>query len=98
MSGYIWLGHYGALYVHDRLLTLNVGAAGIRNNGLLESALARPVQSFNDSKNVNIAALAAPYIIGIVKSILLWMATSSLALVWGFCFWDLTVAGSRQIR
>jgi death on curing protein len=68
VSDYIWLDHYDALYVHERLLTLNDGAAGICDNGLLESALARPMQSFNYSENVDIAALAAAYVIGIVKN------------------------------
>jgi death on curing protein len=68
MSDFIWLDHYDALYVHERLLALNGGAAGIRDNGLLESALARPIQLFNYGENVDIAALAATYIIGIVKN------------------------------
>jgi death on curing protein len=65
---YIWLDYYDALYVHERLLTLNGGGAGIRDDGLLESALARPIQLFNYGENVDIAALAAAYIIGIVKN------------------------------
>lgn len=68
MSVFLWLDHYDALYVHERLLALNGGAAGIRDNGLLESALARPIQLFNYGENVDIAALAAAYIIGIVKN------------------------------
>ncbi len=68
MSEYIWLDHYDALVVHERLLTLNGGAAGIRDNGLLESALARPIQLFNYGENVDSAALAAAYITGIVKN------------------------------
>jgi death on curing protein len=68
MSDFLWLDHYDALYVHERLLALNGGAAGIRDNGLLESALARPIQLFNYGENVDIAALAATYIIGIVKN------------------------------
>lgn len=68
MSVFLWLDHYDALYVHERLLALNGGGAGIRDNGLLESALARPIQLFNYGENVDIAALAAAYIIGIVKN------------------------------
>jgi death on curing protein len=68
MSDYIWLDHYDALYVHERLLALNGGAAGIRDNGLLESALARPIQLFNYGEHVDIAALATAYIVGIVKN------------------------------
>ncbi len=68
MSEYIWLDHYDALYVHERLLALNGGAAGIRDNGLLESALARPIQLFNYGENNDIAALAAAYIVGIFKN------------------------------
>jgi death on curing protein len=65
---YIWLDHYDALYVHERLLTLNGGAAGIRDNGLLEPALARPMQLVHYGDKPDIAALAAAYITGIVKN------------------------------
>mgnify|MGYP001237898966 CR=1 FL=1 len=68
MIDYIWLDHYDALVVHERLLTLNGGAAGIRDNGLLESALARPMQLVHYDENADIAALAAAYVIGIVKN------------------------------
>jgi death-on-curing protein len=68
VSNFIWLDHYDALYVHERLLTLNGGAAGIRDNGLLESALARPMQLVHYSDKPDIAALAAAYITGIVKN------------------------------
>lgn len=68
MNEFIWLEHYDALYVHERLLVLNGGAAGIRDNGLLESALARPIQLCNYGENIDIAALAAAYIVGIIKN------------------------------
>jgi death on curing protein len=68
MSDFIWLDHYDALVVHERLLALNGGAAGIRDNGLLESALARPMQLVHYGDKPDIAALAAAYITGIVKN------------------------------
>jgi death-on-curing protein len=38
----IWIGLRDALALHNRLLALHVGAGGLRDGGLLQSALARP--------------------------------------------------------
>ena len=40
------------LRLHDRLLLTSGGAAGIRDEALLDSALAAPFQSFADRKSV----------------------------------------------
>ena len=42
----IWIDERDALTLHDRLLALEGGAAGVRDLGLLQSALARPQQHF----------------------------------------------------
>jgi death-on-curing protein len=64
----IWITESDAILIHERLLALNGGAAGIRDPGLLQSALARPHQLQNYGDNPNIIDLAASYIMGIVKN------------------------------
>jgi death-on-curing protein len=62
----IWIDKRDALTLHDRLLVLNCGAAGVRDNALLESALARArhIHSYADAPDV--IAMAAAYTAGIV--------------------------------
>ena len=38
----VWLDERDALALHDRLLARHGGAGGLRDEGLLKSALARP--------------------------------------------------------
>ena len=68
MSEWIWIDETVALAVHDRSLILHGGAAGTRDLGLLQSALARPqnVAAYND--RAGIAELAAAYTTGIMKN------------------------------
>jgi death on curing protein len=68
VSGIIWINEADAILIHERLLSLNGGAAGIRDLGLLQSALARPQQLRNYGDNPTIIDLAASYIMGIVKN------------------------------
>lgn len=68
MSGIIWINEADAILIHERLLSLNGGAAGIRDRGLLQSALARPHQLRNYGDNPTTIDLAASYIMGIVKN------------------------------
>jgi death-on-curing protein len=42
MTAWIWLDVRGAKAVHERSLLLYGGAAGLRDAGLLEAAMARP--------------------------------------------------------
>ncbi len=89
MSDFIWLDQYDALYVHERLLTLNGGAAGIRDNGLLESALARPIQLVHYGEKSDIAELAAAYITGIVKNHPFVDGNKRVGFgLWVSCFWN----------
>ncbi len=46
MTGYIWPNKPQVLAVHDAAISRFGGAAGIRDEGLLDSALARPFSSF----------------------------------------------------
>src|SRR5579863_1573650 len=68
MTEPIWLDERDALALHDRLLALHGGAAGLRDSGLLKSALARPQQQLAYAESVDIVDLAAAYTAGIVRN------------------------------
>jgi death-on-curing protein len=55
------------LAVHDRQLAEHGGARGVRDEGLLESALARPLNLFAYGEG-DLAALAAAYAFGIARN------------------------------
>jgi death on curing protein len=63
----IWLDIDTVLDFHAEQLALFGGADGIRDHGLLESALARPLNKFGYGEN-SIAALAAAYGFGIARN------------------------------
>jgi death-on-curing protein len=62
-----WLTMAECLALHDMMLSQYGGIAGVRDENLLESALAKPRQLFNYRKP-GIAEMAAAYTIGIVKN------------------------------
>ena len=62
-----WLDIAIVLDVHAEQLALFGGADGLRDLGLLESALARPINKFGYSET-NLAALAAAYAFGIARN------------------------------
>ena len=64
----VWIDELDAVALHDRLLALHGGAAGLRDEGLLKSALARPQQHFADAESQDIIDLAAVYTTGIVRN------------------------------
>jgi len=64
----LWIEVCDALAIHDRLLALHGGAMGLRDQGLLESALARPRQHHTYAGTADIVALAALYTAGIVRN------------------------------
>ena len=68
MRPWIWIDSRDARAIHDRSLILHGGAAGLRDAGLLESALARPQQLEAYSESVEVADLAAAYTAGLVKN------------------------------
>ncbi len=67
MSEPIWIDLEDCLAFHDGLLARFGGLAGIRDQGLLESALNRPQQLFRYGKP-NLFAMAAAYAFGIAKN------------------------------
>jgi death-on-curing protein len=64
----VWIDAHDALTLHDRLLALDGGAAGLRDKGLLESALARPRQIHAYAGNPDLIDMAAAYMAGIVRN------------------------------
>lgn len=63
----IWLDWDIALAVHDRQLAEHGGGVGVRDRGLVESALARPINRWNYGED-DPAALAAAYAFGIARN------------------------------
>lgn len=61
-----WLDEREVLILHDRLLALHGGAAGVRDIGLLQSALVRPQQHFAYGDAPDLIELSAIYTAGIV--------------------------------
>jgi death-on-curing protein len=64
----VWIDERDALTLHDRLLALHGGAVGLRDDGLLKSALARPQQHFAYAESPDIVDMAAAYTWGIVRN------------------------------
>jgi death-on-curing protein len=64
----VWIDERDALALHDRLLALHGGAVGLRDDGLLKSALARPQQHFAYAESPDIVDMAAAYTSGIVRN------------------------------
>ena len=65
----VWLSKGLVLQVHDRQLLEHGGSAGVRDEGLLESALARPQQRWAYSEPAaDLPALAAAYACGISRN------------------------------
>ena len=63
----LWLSKDALLAMHDRLLADYGGSAGLRDDGLLESAMGRPPNLFTYEK-ADLFALAAVYAAGIIKN------------------------------
>jgi death-on-curing protein len=64
----VWIDEHDALVLHDRLLALDSGAAGLRDDTLLKSALAQPRQHFAYAKSPDIVSMAAVYTAAIVRN------------------------------
>lgn len=64
----LWIEERDTIAIHDRLLALHGGLTGLRDRGLLESALARPRQHYSYAKTPDIVEMAALYTAGIVRN------------------------------
>ncbi|HRQ66895.1 MAG TPA: type II toxin-antitoxin system death-on-curing family toxin [Xanthomonadaceae bacterium] len=65
----VWIGVELACAIHGRQLAEHGGGSGVRDEGLLQSALARPQQLLSyGSSEVDLSALAAAYAYGIARN------------------------------
>jgi death on curing protein len=64
----IWVDERDARTLHTKLLNLHGGAGGLRDPGLLASALERPKQQLAYADKPDLVAMAAAYTAGIVKN------------------------------
>ena len=67
MSEFVWVTRDIAEAVHDRQLAEHGGSTGIRDVGMLESALVRP-QNLLHYGEPDLAAMAAAYAFGIARN------------------------------
>lgn len=64
----VWIDYRDALALHDRVVALFGGPEGVRDDALLESALARPLQLLTYAESAGTVAMAAAYTVGIVRN------------------------------
>ena len=67
MSNFKWINRQVLLLLHDESLAEHGGASGLRDEGLLDSALARPL-NLALYEQPDIASLAASYGVGLAKN------------------------------
>lgn len=68
MSKWKWLDREIILAIHEEQLAQHGGGVGLRDEGLLESALARPVNLAAYEIDVTIFKLAAAYAFGLARN------------------------------
>ena len=67
MSDWTWVNRQVLLLLHDESLAEHGGASGLRDDGLLDSALSRPLNLALYAEP-DVASLAAAYGIGLAKN------------------------------
>ncbi len=67
MTVRVWIPENVVLAIHEEQITEHGGASGIRDQGLLESALARP-QNRAAYEDADLCTLAADYAYGVMKN------------------------------
>ena len=68
MTEPVWLLRATLEILHDLSIAEHGGAAGLRDEGLFESALGRPQNLFAYEDNIDLARLAASYAFGLAKN------------------------------
>ena len=66
MTEPVWIETRDALMLHERLIVLHGGAVGVRDKGLLQSALARARQIYAYSDTPDLIEMATAYTVSIV--------------------------------
>jgi len=67
MTGWRWVDQHSLILLHDESLAEHGGVSGIRDEGLLQSALARPLNLVAYGQP-DLADLAAAYGVGLAKN------------------------------
>lgn len=68
MTEPVWLLKSAVIAVHSMMIARFGGTAGMRDEGLLDSALVRPVNIYQYDSDANVAAMAAAYAAGIIRN------------------------------
>jgi len=68
MSSPFWIDKHTLLLLHTESLSEFGGLQGLRDEGLLDSALARPQNLISYMPDADIAALAASYAVGLARN------------------------------
>lgn len=68
MAGPEWVELEAIMALHARSIALHGGAAGVRDQGLLESALERPKNRFRYDGVADLAVLAATYCVAVAAN------------------------------
>ena len=68
MSEPQWVSLAVAMAIHEAQLSEHGGATGVRDQGLLESALARPRQVYAYADDPSLTRLAAAYAFGLARN------------------------------
>ena len=63
-----WIAYDVVLAIHEAQLAEHGGSPGIRDQGLLDSALARPKNLYAYGENAALTQLAASYAVGLAKN------------------------------
>ena len=63
-----WPAKESILVLHERSIALHGGAPGLRDDGLLESALARPANRFHYEGVDDVCELAATYLVAVASN------------------------------
>ena len=64
----VWLIKSAVVAVHNMMIARFGGADGIRDEGLIDSALARPANIYHYDRRTDVSQLAAAYAAGIIQN------------------------------
>ena len=64
----VWLSREEVAYLHGSSIRQFGGSPGIRDEGLIASAIARPINLWSYEPDADLAALAAAYAFGLAKN------------------------------
>lgn len=64
----VWVERQAIIALHDRSLAIHGGPTGIRDEGLFDSAMQRPINRFVYEQETSLALLAATYAVGLASN------------------------------